>query len=401
MLSAIADSTGRTATIALRINPDVDAGTHAKITTGRADNKFGISYADAPALYAHAAALPGIDPAGIALHIGSQILSMTPYHAAYRRAADLVRALRAAGQTVRSSIAAAASASATATTRPRRPKPSPPPSAKPSAASTSRSPSSPAAGSPAPPACCSPPSSSARPPARRRFVVLDAAMNDLLRPAMYDSWHGIVPLSARDAVAPSTPCDIVGPVCETGDTFARARALPPLAPHAEVAILDAGAYGSVMSSTYNARPLAAQVLVDGARWAVIRDRGSRSKRYGSTKVSPNGWTEAHSAAGAAAPAACPGAGGVVGGADLARGLAGGRGAGGRCRRGAVRPARADIAADPLDPARRHHRRVRGVAVAGAVAAATGHRRRDRPAVGDQRRGSRIVRSRCWTIARPR
>ena len=97
-------------------------------------------------------------------------------------------------------------------------------------------------------------------------------MNDLLRPALYDAWHGIVPVSAADAARPTTPADIVGPVCETGDTFARGRALPGLAPHARVAILDTGAYGSVMSSTYNARPLAAEVLVDGGRWSAIRAR---------------------------------------------------------------------------------------------------------------------------------
>jgi diaminopimelate decarboxylase len=105
-----------------------------------------------------------------------------------------------------------------------------------------------------------------------RFVVLDAAMNDLVRPALYDAWHGIVPLSAVDALAPVSPCDVVGPVCETGDTFARGRSLPPLAPGARVAILDAGAYGAVMSSTYNARPLAAQAMVDGGRWTTIRAR---------------------------------------------------------------------------------------------------------------------------------
>ena len=106
----------------------------------------------------------------------------------------------------------------------------------------------------------------------RRFVVLDSAMNDLLRPAMYDAWHGVVPVSAIDAARPTTPADIVGPVCESGDTFARARLLPPVARNARLAILDAGAYGSVMSSTYNARPLAAEVLVDGGRWSVIRER---------------------------------------------------------------------------------------------------------------------------------
>jgi diaminopimelate decarboxylase len=104
------------------------------------------------------------------------------------------------------------------------------------------------------------------------FVVLDAAMNDLVRPSMYDAWHGIVPVSAAAAVAAARPCSIVGPVCESGDTFARSRSLPPLAPDARVAILDAGAYGAVMSSTYNARPMAAEVWVDNGRWSVIRER---------------------------------------------------------------------------------------------------------------------------------
>jgi diaminopimelate decarboxylase len=97
-------------------------------------------------------------------------------------------------------------------------------------------------------------------------------MNDLVRPAMYDAWHGIVPVSAIDAQAHASPATIVGPVCETGDTFARSRSLPPLAPNARVAILDAGAYGAVMSSTYNARPMAAEVWVDQGRWSIIRDR---------------------------------------------------------------------------------------------------------------------------------
>ena len=103
-------------------------------------------------------------------------------------------------------------------------------------------------------------------------MVLDAAMNDLVRPTMYDAWHGIVPVSAIDAGTAVSPATIVGPVCESGDTFARSRSLPPLAPGAQVAILDAGAYGAVMSSTYNARPLAAEVWVDDRRWSVIRDR---------------------------------------------------------------------------------------------------------------------------------
>jgi len=102
--------------------------------------------------------------------------------------------------------------------------------------------------------------------------VLDAAMNDLARPAMYDAWHGILPLSPAALVAPRSPADIVGPVCETGDTFARDRGLPAMKAGDCVALLDAGAYGATMSSTYNARPLAPEVMVDGARFAVVRDR---------------------------------------------------------------------------------------------------------------------------------
>ncbi len=272
MLAAAAGPGGRTVPVALRINPDVDAGTHAKITTGRADNKFGIAMADVPALYARAATLPGLRPVGLALHIGSQIAAMAPYRAAYARAADMVRALRAAGHVVErmdcggglgisyrdeqeGSPAALAGAVAAAfgglglqlLIEPGRWLAGPAGLLLASVVLTKTT-------------------------GRRRFLVLDAAMNDLIRPSLYDAWHPIVPLSASDAVAPTAEADVVGPVCESGDTFAKARLLPALAANARVAILDTGAYGSVMSSTYNARPLAAQVMVDGDRWAVIRQR---------------------------------------------------------------------------------------------------------------------------------
>jgi len=274
MLSGIAAGVGSVARVALRINPDVDAGTHAKITTGRADNKFGVAYGSAAALYAHAAGLPGIEPVGLALHIGSQILSMTPYRAAYARAAELVRDLRAMGQIVRmvdcggglgigyrdepvaSPAAFAGAIRATLGGMDLELAVEPGRWLVGSAGLLLAS------------------VVLVKSTGNRRFVVLDAAMNDLLRPAMYDAWHGVVPLSAADAVQPVTPADIVGPVCESGDTFARGRALPALARNARLAILDAGAYGSVMSSTYNARPLAAEVLVDGDRWSVIRARQS-------------------------------------------------------------------------------------------------------------------------------
>ena len=276
MLSAIATSMGRTARIAPRVNPDVDAGTHEKISTGRARDKFGIPYSEAVALYAEAAGLPGIEPVGLATHIGSQIMDLAPYRAAFAKIADLVRLLRGLGHKVRVVDCGGGLGI------PYRNQPGPGPAAL---AGTIKAAfhnmdvqialepgrwlvgpagvllASVVLGKQAPGA---------------RFVVLDAAMNDLVRPAMYDAWHGIVPVSATDAVAPVSPADVVGPICESGDTFARERLLPDLAPGALVAILDAGAYGSVMSSPYNARPRAAEVLVDGAVWTVIRPRQTRA-----------------------------------------------------------------------------------------------------------------------------
>lgn len=272
MVAAVAAAVGRAARVALRVNPDVDAGTHAKITTGRAEDKFGVAYADAPALYARAAGLPGVEPVGVAVHIGSQVLGMAPFRAAFGRIAELVGALRAQGSRVavvdcggglgisyRDEIAGTPEALVGAirgafgglgvriAVEPGRWLAGPAGLLLAAVVLTKRT-------------------------GGRRFVVLDAAMNDLLRPAMYEAWHGIVPVSAVDAVGATQVVDVVGPVCETGDTFARLRALPRLAPNARVAILDTGAYGAVMSSTYNARPLAAQALVDGARWATIRER---------------------------------------------------------------------------------------------------------------------------------
>nr|WP_294523543.1 diaminopimelate decarboxylase [uncultured Rhodopila sp.] len=272
MLSCLADALGRRARIALRVNPDVDAGTNEKIATGRAEDKFGISYADAAALYARAATMPGIDPIGLATHIGSQILALAPYRDAFARIAALVVALREQGLRV-SAVDCGGGLGI-----PYRNEPAP---------------------SPAGLAACMRSAFHglnvrlAMEPGRwlvgsagvllasvvlikqsplERFIVLDAGMNELVRPAMYDAWHGIVPVSATDAIAPRVPASVVGPVCESGDTFARSRLLPSLAPEARVAILDAGAYGAVMSSTYNARPLAAEAWVDSERWSVIRDR---------------------------------------------------------------------------------------------------------------------------------
>lgn len=280
MLSALATAMGRTARIALRVNPDIDAGTHAKISTGRARDKFGIPYAEAAALYAHAASLPGIVPVGVATHIGSQILSLAPFRAAYQRIAALVVDLRAAGQSV--GVVDCGGGLGI----PYRDEIAPPPAGLAAVIRT---------------AFAALDVSVKLEPGRwlvgpaglllarvvlqkrtgaARFVVLDAAMNDLIRPAMYDAWHGIVPLSPVALHAPCTAADIVGPVCETGDTFARGRMLPDLPPGALVALLDAGAYGAVMSSTYNARPLAAEAMVGGNSYAVIRPRQTIEALWG-------------------------------------------------------------------------------------------------------------------------
>lgn len=270
MISAIAAGMRRSARVALRINPDVDAGTHAKITTGKAENKFGIPFADAAALYAEAARLPGIEPVGLALHLGSQILSIAPYRAAFARAAELVRDLRASGHTVSRMDCGGGLGIAY------RDEPAPSPAAL---AGAMRA----AFGNLGLELMVEPGRWLVGPAGvllasvvlvknDQKLVVVDAAMNDLVRPAMYDAWHGIVPVAASDVVAPTAPVDVVGPVCETSDTFARNRAIPALRAGALIAILDAGAYGAVMSSTYNARPLAPIALTLGDRWFVIRNR---------------------------------------------------------------------------------------------------------------------------------
>ena len=272
MLSTLATTMGRSARIALRVNPDVDAGTHHKIATGRATDKFGIPYDDAAALYARAAGLPGIQPVGLAGHIGSQILDLAPYRAAFARIADLVRTLRAAGYPVETVDCGGGLGI------PYRNEPAPGPAGLAGAMRAAfhnldvRLYLEPGRWLVGPAGLLLASVVLVKQVGGGRFVVLDAAMTDLIRPAMYDAWHGIVPVSPVDLAGRLSPAEVVGPVCETGDTFAHGRALPQLAPHARVAILDAGAYGAVMSSPYNARPRAAEVMVDGDRWSVIRDR---------------------------------------------------------------------------------------------------------------------------------
>lgn len=272
LLSQVAVRLRRDAVVAFRVNPDVDAKTHTKISTGRKGDKFGIELEDAPVAYARARALPGVRPVGIAAHIGSQLLDLSPYRDAYRRLAELVRDLRAAGHVVdRLDLGGGIGISY---------KGDPAPALADYARIVRET-----VGDLGCQLMCEPGRSICgdagvllsrvlfiKPGRTRNFVILDAAMNDLVRPAMYDAWHGIVPLRQPAEGAAQAEFDVVGPVCESSDTFAKARSLPPLAAGDLVAFTGAGAYGAVMASTYNTRPLVPEVLVDKDRFAIVRKR---------------------------------------------------------------------------------------------------------------------------------
>lgn len=271
MLSQVALALGRDAPVAFRVNPDVEAGSHAKISTGSAHNKFGIPIGDAPAACARAAELPGLRLRGLAVHIGSQLTSLAPLEQAFTRVGEMIARLRGHGHDIRTADLGGG------------------------------------LGIPYDPAAPAPPGTDdygrmiarvtrgwdvrlifepgrllvgeagvlltkvirLKPGPSHPFVILDAAMNDLMRPSLYDAWHAI------EAVAPKAGrmvADVVGPVCETGDTFARERSLEQVAAGDLMIIRTAGAYAATMASTYNSRPLAPEVLVDGARWAVVRAR---------------------------------------------------------------------------------------------------------------------------------
>ena len=271
-LSEIAVARRQTARIALRVNPDIDAMTHAKIATGKKENKFGVDIEDAGEAYQLAADLPGIEPVGLAMHIGSQLVEIGPFRRAFDRLAELVLELRAAGLPVNRLDLGGGLGIRYHGENP----PEPAVYAElvrqvfgPLEVELAFEPGR---------VLCGPAGLVVarvvyvKDGATRRFVILDAAMNDLIRPALYEAWHDIVPVCLPSAGAASGPADVVGPICESGDTFATERDLPPLAEGDLVALTDAGAYGAVMSSTYNSRLLVPEVMVGGGRCAVIRAR---------------------------------------------------------------------------------------------------------------------------------
>ena len=269
-LAEIAASMGKVASAALRVNPDVDAGTHGKISTGKAENKFGVPYDRAAAIYARLAQTPGLNMRGLALHIGSQLSSLDPLEAAFTKVGGLMQAIRAGGHAVthmdlgggvgvpykvgevfpQPAEYAAMVAKVTAdwgvmlmfepgrvitgntgvlVTQVIRVKEG--------------------AGAP--------------------WVVVDAAMNDLARPALYDAWHDFVAVEPKGE---TFVANIVGPICESSDTFAMARTIDKVERGDLAVFRTAGAYGATMANTYNSRPLVPEVMVDGAQWAVVADR---------------------------------------------------------------------------------------------------------------------------------
>jgi diaminopimelate decarboxylase len=274
LLSKVAAEMGVVVPITVRVNPDVDAKTHPKIATGMSDNKFGIPISRARDVYNLAASLPGIKVVGIDVHIGSQLVDLDPYRAAFMKVAELTEVLRSDGhEIIRLDLGGGL-------------------------------------GIPYERSNADPPLPSDYgkivqetvghlgceieiEPGRliagnaglmvssviynksgdgRDFLIVDAAMNDLIRPAMYDAHHDIVPVIEPALGTPVARIDIVGPVCESGDTFTKQRPMPPVKDGEMIAFRSAGAYGAVMSSEYNSRPMIPEVLVDGDQFAVIRPR---------------------------------------------------------------------------------------------------------------------------------
>ncbi|MCE8537821.1 diaminopimelate decarboxylase [Ruegeria pomeroyi] len=276
VINAIALELGKVAPVTIRVNPDVDAKTHAKIATGKSENKFGIPIARASAVYAQAAALPGLEVVGIDVHIGSQLTDLAPFETAYRKVAELTERLRAEGHDIRRlDLGGGLGIPYTRSNEA-------PPLPMEYGALIKRTlghlgceieiePGRLIAGNAG---LMVSKVIYVKSGEGRDFLILDAAMNDLIRPAMYDAHHDIVPVIEPEPGVEPQPYDIVGPVCETGDTFAKARMMPPLAAGDLVAFRSAGAYGAVMSSEYNTRPLIPEVLVHGDQFAVIRPRPS-------------------------------------------------------------------------------------------------------------------------------
>jgi diaminopimelate decarboxylase len=288
-LNAVAGQLGVKAAITIRVNPDIDAGTHEKITTGRKENKFGIDIDLAREAYAFAGRLPNLQVVGVAMHIGSQLTTLDPYRDAIAKVRGLIAELRADGHRIDRFDIGGGLGIVYADEQP------------PSIASFLQLVAKETDG-----LGCELTFEPGRrlvgeagvlvsevilvkPGVSKTFVIVDAAMNDLIRPTLYEAWHDIVPVRRPRPDAATIRCDIVGPVCESGDYLAQNRDLAPLSAGDLIMVRSTGAYGAVMASSYNTRPLAPEVMVDGTRFAVVRPRPSIDEMLSSERFPP--WME--------------------------------------------------------------------------------------------------------------
>ena len=288
-LNAVAGQLGVKADITIRVNPDIDAGTHEKITTGRKENKFGIDIDLARDAFAKAGKLPNLRVVGVAMHIGSQLTTLDPYRAAIVRMRELIRALRDDGHRIDRFDIGGGLGIVYADEQP------------PSISAFMQVVGKETAG-----LGCELMFEPGRrlvgeagvlvsevilvkPGVSKTFVIVDAAMNDLIRPTLYEAWHDIVPVRAPRPDAATIRCDIVGPICESGDYLAQNRDLPALSAGDLVMVRSAGAYGAVMASSYNSRPLTPEVMVDGTRFAVTRPRPTIEEMISAERFPP--WME--------------------------------------------------------------------------------------------------------------
>ena len=272
MLSDVASSLGANSNVAIRVNPDVDANTHKKITTGKSENKFGVSWKEAHKAFALAYKLPGINANGVAVHIGSQILDLKPFRDAFKLVVGLIKELRQDGYAIESVDLGGGLGISYGNEQPSSPKeygdmvksvfgnldcriyfePGRLIAGKAGILVTRVI--------------------RVKEGSNRSFVVVDAAMNDLLRPALYEAQHEIQPVIGASSSDKMQVIEVVGPICETGDTFGLPKSMPLAVAGSLLAIRNAGAYGAVMASTYNTRPLIPEIMVKGKTFSVIRDR---------------------------------------------------------------------------------------------------------------------------------
>ncbi len=288
VLSEVATELGVSVPVTVRVNPDVDAKTHAKIATGKSENKFGIPISRAREVYAMAAALPGLQVIGIDVHIGSQLTELEPFRLAYEKVAELTGILRADGHDIRRlDLGGGLGIPYTQSNQ------APPLPTEygalikevlgPLGCEIEIEPGRLIAGNAG---VMVSQVIYVKSGEDRKFLILDAAMNDLIRPAMYDAHHDIIPVTQPAPGVAQEAYDIVGPVCESGDTFARARMMPPLKDGDLVAFRSAGAYGAVMASEYNTRPLIPEVLVHEHQFAVIRPRPTYDEMINRDMIPP-------------------------------------------------------------------------------------------------------------------